>query len=401
MDWHPLLIGADRERALERVREIAGDLHTRVDEHDDFPGLAGGLGGFALFFQYVDAAFPDEGYDEIAIDFLHRTVTQLSHGGLALGLFGGYSGIGWLCDHLGATEGEIDPNQRIDDLVVDALVKPWEDQLDLVNGLVGLGVYALQRDGRGAGPVIIERVVEQLENLAVERHDGITWHTPARLLVEWQRAAYPNGYYNLGLAHGVPGVLAVLARANARSDLVDGVVRWLLAQAENGSDASYGACVTDTMREPATRSAWCYGDPGVAIALLGAAITFDRPQWRDAGIALARGVARRSREAIGCRDAGLCHGTAGLGHILNRAYQVTHDEELGDAARGWIRETLATRVQNAVGGFREAPPTHDEARWEETAGFLTGAAGIGLALLAAATDVPPEWDRVMLLDVGH
>ena len=30
-------------------------------------------------------------------------------------------------------------------------------------------------------------------------------------------------------------------------------------------------------------------------------------------------------------------------------------------------------------------------------GFLSGAAGVSLALLALATDVPPVWDRALLL----
>jgi hypothetical protein len=34
--------------------------------------------------------------------------------------------------------------------------------------------------------------------------------------------------------------------------------------------------------------------------------------------------------------------------------------------------------------------------WRPESGFLTGSAGIGLALLAATTPVEPEWDRVLL-----
>jgi hypothetical protein len=30
-------------------------------------------------------------------------------------------------------------------------------------------------------------------------------------------------------------------------------------------------------------------------------------------------------------------------------------------------------------------------------GFIQGAAGVGLALLAAATGIEPAWDRVMLI----
>jgi class I lanthipeptide synthase len=35
--------------------------------------------------------------------------------------------------------------------------------------------------------------------------------------------------------------------------------------------------------------------------------------------------------------------------------------------------------------------------WRGTPGLLTGAAGVGLALLAAATPVEPSWDRMLLV----
>jgi hypothetical protein len=36
------------------------------------------------------------------------------------------------------------------------------------------------------------------------------------------------------------------------------------------------------------------------------------------------------------------------------------------------------------------------AEWEEDPSFLTGAAGIGLALLAMVAPTPPRWDGVLL-----
>jgi hypothetical protein len=50
------------------------------------------------------------------------------------------------------------------------------------------------------------------------------------------------------------------------------------------------------------------------------------------------------------------------------------------------------------GGFRAVIPIDSgELRGWPDPGFLTGAAGVGLALLAAISDVEPEWDRVLLL----
>ena len=58
----------------------------------------------------------------------------------------------------------------------------------------------------------------------------------------------------------------------------------------------------------------------------------------------------------------------------------------------WFRRTLAfRRPGRGIAGFT----AHDGA----DRSLLTGAAGIGLALLAASTAVEPAWDRILLLDL--
>ncbi len=46
------------------------------------------------------------------------------------------------------------------------------------------------------------------------RDEGVTAHTAPELLVTWQREQAPTGY-NLGVAHGVPGAIAMLDAAAA------------------------------------------------------------------------------------------------------------------------------------------------------------------------------------------
>ncbi|HLU67025.1 MAG TPA: lanthionine synthetase C family protein [Kofleriaceae bacterium] len=403
--WRPLLEGAARRAALDRVREIAEALEREIDRGHGFPGLAGGLGGLAVFYQYCDAALGEARHGERAADLLDACAASAAGSELHVGLFGGHAGIGWLLEHVGACDGEDDPCRPIDALLLDALARPWTGGHDLVNGLVGIGVYALERGDRGAGPLLLERVLDLLASSARTGPDGATWHTPAAELVDWQRRAYPDGYYNLGVAHGVPGILGLLARAVAagherRRGLLEEGLAWLAAQAQRGGDACYGACRTDAAQEPPTRSAWCYGDPGVAAVLAGAGARTGERRWIDLGAELAAGVARRPVERAGCRDAGLCHGTAGLAHILNRLHQATGDPDVAAAARRWFELTLSRRDPGGVAGFGEAPPEAGELEWEESAGLLTGAAGVGLALLAASTDLPPDWDRLLLLDVA-
>ena len=86
-----------------------------------------------------------------------------------------------------------------------------------------------------------------------------------------------------------------------------------------------------------------------------------------------------------------------------RLFQATGDEALGDAARFWFARTLEMRqADKAIAGFpawMPDPERPDAVRWVAEPGVLEGAAGVALALLAATTDIEPEWDRMMLVSI--
>jgi len=151
------------------------------------------------------------------------------------------------------------------------------------------------------------------------------------------------------------------------------------------------------------RLAWCWGDLSVAAALLVAGRCADLPAWEHEALTIARRAAQRPPEQSGVCDAGLCHGAAGIGHLFNRMYQATGDPALGEAARFWFRRTLDMRQPGrGVGGYQAFHPDRpgDEI-WVDDRGFLTGGAGIALALLAAVTPDEPAWDRILLVSAPH
>jgi len=152
-----------------------------------------------------------------------------------------------------------------------------------------------------------------------------------------------------------------------------------------------------------TRLAWCYGDLGIAVALLQAARGVREPAWEREAMMIARRCAARPAEQSGVVDCGLCHGAAGVGHLFNRLFQATGDESLRDAARFWFNRTFDMRRPNeAIAGFpawMPDPERPEEKRWVAEPGILEGAAGVALALLAATTGIEPEWDRMLLVSV--
>jgi lantibiotic biosynthesis protein len=153
--------------------------------------------------------------------------------------------------------------------------------------------------------------------------------------------------------------------------------------------------VADDIEPGPARSAWCYGDPGVATVLLLAARDVGEPAWAAEATTLAMGAANRPPDRTGVVDAGLCHGSAGLAHLFNRMYRMTAEPILADAARFWVERTL--ELCSAAAPGRDATLT--DAAWPgcDGPGLLEGAAGVAVALEAACTTAEPIWDQMLLV----
>ncbi|MFN8492830.1 MAG: lanthionine synthetase C family protein [Caldilineaceae bacterium] len=420
--WQPILNGALAEQARTAVQAIAASLaHSPLccdrigityPTLREGASLAGGSAGLALFYSYWNQAYPNQAAAELALHCLENAFDAVAIAPLGASLYSGFTGVAWATAHLRGRL--LDPaGDEIDSSIDAALLallaqSPWQLDYDLIVGLTGMGVYALERLPHPLAIICLERIVDHLEETSVTQPTGYTWWTNPAWLPAEAREQHPLGYYNLGLAHGVPGVIAFLgatcaagvAVAKARP-LLNGAVAWLLAQRMPAhTDASFTYWLAPGKTPERSRLAWCYGDPGVAIALLAAARTVDEPAWAQAAIDITLRTLKRPPEQAGIFDAGLCHGSAGLAHIYNRFYQATGEPRFAAAAQFWFAYTLDLRRPDVgIAGYQAwAPGENGELTWLDDPGLLTGAAGIGLALLAATTDIEPAWDRMLLVD---
>lgn len=412
--WKPLLEGEEREAAQRALSCIVEALPGFPCAGPLAPSLARGQSGLAVLFTYLARAWPDTPHAERAAALLGKATEALATASLFPDLFDGFPGIAWAIQHVQGTPEapDEDPLTDIDAALADFLqTRPWSHRYDLVSGLVGLGVYALERLPRPSARHCLELVVARLAELAERAGQGLSWKTAPEHIEEESREAYPLGCYNLGVAHGVPGVLGVLAgavsagvaEAPARELLQggwDGLMAW------RGTDSAPARFATrlgedgEPRRWPA-RPAWCYGDAGVTLVLHGIARAVGSSEWEEEALALCREVARRWTDVSGVQDAGLCHGAAGLGHLHNRLFQATGESCFAEASRHWFRHALALqRPGVGIGGFQtlERFPDGTEG-WTDQPGLLMGAAGVALALLAATSPVEPEWDRMLLMSL--
>ncbi|GAB3416320.1 lanthionine synthetase C family protein [Flindersiella endophytica] len=259
---------------------------------------------------------------------------------------------------------------------------------DVLSGLAGATRLLLACGGQADA---VEQAVRALVAVAGPLADGRPgWYVEHG----WVGPDDRTGHLNLGLAHGVPGVLAALAVAYRDGVLVPGqaeamerIVRWLLAQSPDAVTWPEIVAADGTvLGGSGDRPGWCYGVPGLARALQLAGSALDVPAWRTTAVhALATALAR-PWSGFGMADAGLCHGWGGLLQVTLRMSRDSGDARLAAAVEG-----LADRVveqHDAAAPFGFGHP-----------GFLLGAAGTALALHTYATDRPPVtgWDLALLL----
>ena len=414
--WRPLLEGDLAVQAWEAVNAVAqalaawspADPGEASAEHwlDRVVSLGGGMAGQALFHGYLFKAAGTERHAARAQQLLDDAIEALIRTPMHPGLYSGFTGVAWAAEHLGCLldgeeeqeAGEVedeDMSEEIDQALLTALDRfSWAGNYDLVSGLVGFGVYAVERFPRPTAVRCLEAVVDRLDESAERNGQEVTWLGPTEALSGADQERTPHVYYDLGVAHGVPGVIALLAdacRLGVRQDrarpLLEGAVRWLVLQALSGQrGACYPSRIGPGIEATPSRLAWCYGDPGVAATLLYAARAVGMKEWEGKALAIAAHAVNLAPEDAGVQDMGLCHGALGLAHLYNRIYQAGGGELFADAARRWYRLGLAMREPS-------------QQVWATDPGFLTGAAGVGLALLAAVTPVEPEWDRLLLVAI--
>ena len=401
--WRPLLEGSDALRAREAIVAIAAQLEAPLSVADPVraASLADGHAGIALFHDRL--AHAGDEHLRLATEAVARVP-------MSPRLFDGFPGIAWVAQAL-ASPDQGDPNEDIDEAVATHLGAPeLPHAFDLFGGLVGLGVYGLARLSRPGGKHILREVVRLLDESSERTGDGLTWGTDVSALPKGALPPGTRAHYNLGLAHGLPGVIAFLARVHAAGiererveRMLEGSVRWLLARRMPPGAASWFPGWYEPGTPPiAARSGWCYGDAGVAAALIAAARAVGRAGWEQEARRVALHAACCPPEGSRVVDAGICHGAAGLGHIFNRLWQATGEPALAQAAREWFHRALAMQGAHGSAGFAAWLPIAPggEFRWVDEPGFLSGAAGVGLSLLAALGGATPSWDGVLLLDLA-
>lgn len=414
-----------RDRRNVEVASAAAERQTAFPQSLRWQpvSLAHGDAGLALACAYLDCCFPDEGWDRTGHNYLTVAAQDAEqHPHLPFGLWGGVAGLGFAAWSLCCNATRY---QRLLASVDEALLPQVAGQadrlagmehgmspgeFDAISGFAGVGAYLLGRREGGAAGAALDIVLRALVALVASADARPSWWTPPGLMGnEAMAAQYPYGDLNCGLAHGIPGPLATMSLALAcdvtvpgLSEAADRAASWL---AGHRVDDSWGVNwpvavpltakgVVELEAARPSRAAWCYGAPGVARALWLAGLALDRPDWLALAIEAMRAVYRRPVAARFIDSPTFCHGVAGLLQVTLRFAHDTGLRVFADAAVALIEQLLGLYEPDSMVGYRSIEPDGGRV---DSPGLLDGAPGVVLALLAAATDAEPVWDRAFLL----
>lgn len=426
---------ADRMRDPDDVRKTV--LHpgnynpTPLYESSAWGGVSiEGYAGALLLFTQLDRLFPDEQWDAIAHLYVLKIKTTLETEGIhsiPSSLFGGLAGT---CFALQQASKEGSRYQRLIDTLSEHLLKeveknyflPLKDNLnygkpsplylyDLIQGIVGIGICGLSRlpDPRSLHftEELIRILIELTKPIQVERKWVPGWYLPSYYQREEEKLHYPLGSFNLGLSHGVTGILAFLAVALLRGISVEGqkeaierIATWLQGHRKEDQGAFFWPTVISFEEEIATtrsqqspfsgRDAWCYGTPGVARTLFLAGVALKDESLKTFALDSFRSVFQRSREQWWLPGPTFCHGIAGLLLITSQMAHDTQEEDLKERVTFLHQLLLEFYRPEHPFGFKNYDPCHGQvyAQLDEV-GLLEGSAGVLLTLLSLEN--PTSW----------
>ncbi|MEV6753060.1 lanthionine synthetase C family protein [Streptomyces sp. NPDC051214] len=444
--WRPALSGALQERAVacaravglrladpERVLATAAEA-ARGSHRFEFagPSLACGFPSIALTLLHLTRALPGEGWEQRLHTALGLSARSTARSPLhGPGLYGGTGGLALVLAGAAETEPRYAPTAL---KVQTALLRqvasgPWQSKppevpgtyttdqtytkdhlYDVVTGASGvLGAVLATGVDNAAGEEASGLLIRYLSGVA-EGDGGGRLLSPTDSVDPALLEECPQGYYDLGAAHGAAGPLAALSlacraghRAPGQLQAVRALSEWVV---EHRVQDPWGVNWPNHVGRhdppgrgaatgrPPSRAGWCYGAPGIAMALWHAGHALEAPELRRLAVEAVESVLRRPVSERHIPSPSLCHGVAGLLMVCLRLAQDDPDSPLQDHVPDLTEQILGLFDPEAPLCFRDE---EQPGVFVDDPGFLTGAAGVALALLAAATPVAPSWDRALLM----
>lgn len=393
----------DNKQIDAKIIEIKDALQQHHEEH---LSLMSGISGSILYWGYMYKYYKKREYLNACYTKIEQAMNLLNQ--IPYSTFAsGHIGLLWALCHLykqDLVDVESDFFNAFDKIALEYAMHEFANKnYDYLHGALGAALYFLERMPDKNAQKSLNKMLDALLSISVEEKGGITWREYYLSVKEQNDEQI---IYNLGTAHGVPGIISILAmfsEAGIKKSVTNKALRqaieWML---DNKNDSSKKtvfpyAIVKHEKNNGESRLAWCYGDLGASYCLFKAGESTGNETWKREAITIGLKAAKR-RDPLDNKnlDAAICHGTAGIAYIFFKYYMYTGIKEFKEASSFWQQQTLLlAKYKNAPGGYKKFDGLGN--KMVKDFGLLEGAAGIGLVFSAIRKKRDFNWDRFLLL----
>lgn len=404
---------------LSRIVDSCVDVRVvrHAFEPDNSLGLLVGQAGLGVFMSEVAQLDNSSVLDKVSREYFSGVVEKIPEHFLArslpdLSLASGLSGVA-LALSIASRE-----QTRYQNVLsqLDRYMFPWIHRYisysrnhamnvklyDIIYGLSGMLLYTVSRSSSEAF-AISAMIMDYLSDSA---EAGLSPMQGYAIKNDQQPSArharlYPLPTVDLGMAHGVSGIIASLSIAliaypqlkEKYATTLHRLVEELLAKRIDSNSAwpSHWTPQVDLAEHVPSRLAWCYGLPGIASALRLASQALEMPIYRQQAISMLLKVQTDGIADVTFETPILCHGSAGFLQIVQR-----FDEPvLLPLEQQLYKNTTSHYDSLAEYGFwsEQYPDSHSRS---SAPLLLEGAAGVCLALIHTELQ-NTIWDRSLAL----
>lgn len=378
--------------------------------------LSHGLPAICLLFSELSNAFPEEEWDVKAHELLIRLKDDIECGKVRdLSMFSGYAGIGLCIESLSKNGTRYERLMKSINKIISETFEKYIEGLnkakycfmrdyDIISGVSGILSYTLNQNE-------LASINEEIKNYLIFRCQDISlgkeivpgFYIPQEnQFLEEDKKIFKNGNFNLGMAHGIPGILISLCKiySRKREGKTEEAIRkcadfleMFLEKTEMrwGAYVSFETYLEGKIKSVATRDAWCYGTPGVSYALYIAGVVIKEKRYKDMAI---RAMLSVTKNLQGIYSPTFCHGFAGVAYIFLRFYEMTNIKEFQIFAKFLKNEIWKYYNETYPVGFRNIENSQNT----DQIGLLSGVSGVLLVLLAFEDIHRTRWDAAFQLD---
>ena len=382
----------------------------------DENSLSHGLPAVCMLFAELSELYPNEDWDMMAHQYLYKIQKGIEENKVAdLSMFSGYAGIGLAVECLSKKGTRY---QRLKKFIngymqdtfpgfMDTLSKSdfcFMRDYDVISGLSGILGYTIwQEELREVNKRIGEYLVKRCQYIQYGQHVLPGFYIPQKYqFLEEDREHFPQGNFNLGFSHGVPGILTALCILYKNNIDVNGIEEAIeicsemIVKFEDRGKKRWGAYVSleeylrGSVENVQTRDAWCYGSPGVCYALYIGGVTLGNEKYKCRALEVMRDIAG---SLAGVYSPTFCHGYAGVAYIYWRFYEMIKSQEWKNYSTQLMEKAWEFYDEKNPFGFQDVEL---DSRTNQI-GLLSGVSGVLLPLLAAETKKKTRWDCAFLL----